>query len=402
MASIAVAVTGIGAVNSLGANTRIFWERLIQGASGIAEISSFDSGPWRTHIASEIKGLTNSAAYPDRVYQLASLACKEALEQSGLDPARALTGVVLGTLHGGLRTLEDLVWRQVSEGRQVDVRPGFPGYPAAGLSRFVAHRCSCVGPVMTSVIACAASGAAISRALDWIRMGRAEAVITGGADAFCPTTFSGFNAMRSAALNACRPFSLGREGLVIGEGAGILILESLDHAKARGAKVLALLCGAGLAEDAHHITAPDPNGLGAARAMRQALADAGLEPDQIDYINAHGTGTPANDAMETMAIKRVFGSAAKQIPVSSIKAAVGHCMGAAGAVEAVAAVMTLMHQLLPPTLNFVPGDPQCDLDYVPDQARTRQVGSVLSNSFGFAGNNACLVFCQPPGFEAKV
>ncbi len=387
-----VAVTGMGTVNSLGTNCRDFWERLIAGKSGLGTVESFDSAAWRTHVGCEIKEFLPETGHPDRVYDLAVSAAREAINQAGgqLPPER--TAVVIGTLQGGMRSLEDELARQIENQQEINPGPSLPVYMLSGISRYLGSVFGFHGPMGVPVIACAASGAAISRAMDLIRLGHADAVVTGGADAFCQLAFSGFNALRSAAPKQCAPFSINHEGLVIGEGAGILILEALESARQRGAVPLAYAIGAGLAEDAYHITAPEPEGSGAARAMQAALADAGLEPTDIDYVNAHGTGTPQNDSMESRAFKKVFGERVSGPPISSIKAAVGHCMGAAGAVEAVASVLTILNGTLPPTLNYLPGAPDCTLDYIPDLARPAKVRNVLSNSFGFGGNNASLIF----------
>ncbi|MEW6517436.1 MAG: beta-ketoacyl-[acyl-carrier-protein] synthase family protein [candidate division FCPU426 bacterium] len=388
----AVVITGLGAVTGLGPNAREFWRRLIAAESAVGPVASFDATEWRTHLGCEIREALPETGHPDRVYDLAVSACREAVEQAGGTLPAERTAVVIGTLQGGILTLEQAVAGEIRQGRPLDILATYPVFILSSLSRYIASLFGFRGPVATPCPACASSGTAISRAGDLIRLGYADAVVTGGADAFSQDTFSGFNAMRSAAATACRPFSPNREGLVIGEGSGILILEARETALARGAKPLAVLAGTGLSDDAHHITAPDPEGKGAELAMRAALADAGLPPERIDYINTHGTGTPQNDRMETLAVKRVFGERARRLPLSSIKAAVGHCMGAAGAVEAVASVLTLLQGMLPPTLNFTPGDPECDLDYVPNQARLLAVKTVLSNSFGFAGNNVSLIF----------
>lgn len=390
-------VTGLGVITGLGVNRDRFWRRLAAGESAVGPIASFDSAEWRTHLGCEIREPLPETGHPDRVYDLAVSACREALAQAGgtLPPER--TAVVLGTLQGGILTLEQAVAREIRQRQPLNLLDTYPVFMLSGLSRYAASLFGFRGPVATPCPACASSGTAISRAADLIRLGRADAALAGGADAFGQDTFTGFNAMRSAAPTACRPFSANREGLVIGEGSGVLVLEARETALARGARPLAFVAGTGLSDDAHHITAPDPEGRGAEAAMRAALEDAGRRPEQIDYINAHGTGTPQNDRMETLAIKRVFGARAPRLPVSSIKAAVGHCMGAAGAVEAAASVLSLLHGLLPPTLNFTPGDPECDLDYVPNRARAFPVKTALSNSFGFAGNNVSLIFSLEGG-----
>lgn len=387
-----VVITGIGSVNGLGLDTQRYWERVTAGESGVGEITGFDSRAWRTHLSCEVREPLPTGSFPDKVCQFAAMATHEAIHQAGENLPKASTAVVLGTLQGGIQILKDTLLAQYERGEPYNIQPCFEAYQLSNLSRFIAAQFAFSGPVITSSIACAASGGAISRAYDLIRLGYVDAAITGGAETFSVFNFSGFNVMRSAASTCCRPFSKGREGLVIGEGAGILVLESLESALARGVRPLAKVSGSGLSADAVHITAPDPSGDGAVRAIKAALQDADLQPEAIDYINAHGTGTPQNDKMETIAIKKVFGKHAEKIPISSIKAGVGHCMGAAGAIEAVTAVLALMHQKIPPTINYVPGDPDCDLNYVPNQAVTMAVKHVLSNSFGFAGNNACLIF----------
>ncbi len=387
-----VVITGLGAINGLGHDCTGFWEALVAGHSAVAPVRAFDSTAWRTHLGCEVKEPLPEAGQRDRAFNLVAAAAREALNQARLTKPPLRTGTALGSLLAGINSLEKGLQTQVGRQQDIDVSPFYPDFLMTGLSRFLASWLNLQGPVVTSGIACAASAAAISRAADLIRLGHADVMVAGGAESFNQITFSGFNAIRSAAANRCSPFSKGREGLVIGEGAGILILESLDHARSRGAEPLAVLLGSGLAEDAYHITSPEPEGNGAARAMQAALQDAGLQPKDIDYINAHGTGTSQNDKMETLAIKHVFGEKAKSLPVSSIKAAIGHCMGAAGALEAVASVLTLRHQMAPPTLNFQPGDEDCDLDYVPGHARPLTMKTVLSNSFGFGGNDACLIF----------
>ncbi|MCD4813953.1 beta-ketoacyl-[acyl-carrier-protein] synthase family protein [bacterium] len=387
-----VVITGIGTVNGLGINREQFWENVTAGKSGIDEITGFDSSAWRTHLGCEIREALPGGAFPDKVCQFAFIAAQEAITQAGRALPGGSTAVVLGTLQGGIQILKDTLLTQYERGEPFDIRPCYQAYQLSNLSRYIAKQFGFSGPVITPTIACAASGGAISRAFDLIRMGYVDAAITGGAETFSAFNFSGFNVMRSAAPTCCRPFSKDREGLVIGEGAGILVLESLTSVRKRGGRPLAVIGGTGLSADAFHITAPDPEGHGAVRAMHAALQDAGLEPGDIDYINAHGTGTPQNDKMETIAVKKVFGTQAAGIPISSIKAAVGHCMGAAGAIEAVASVLALQHQRIPPTINYIPGDPDCDLNYVPNEAMKVPLKHVLSNSFGFAGNDASLIF----------
>jgi len=385
-----VVVTGLGTVNALGIGCDAFWRRLAAGEAAAPYIGFFNPQNCRTQLGFEIREKLPSVGHPDRVLDLAISAAQEALAQAGggLPPER--TGVSLGTLQGGEQSLE----KELLATPDPRLDAIYARYCLTSPARYLASHFGFHGPNTAPVVACAASAAAISRAADWIRLSRADAVVAGGVDSFCFIPFAGFNAMRALAPDICRPFSAGRQGLVIGEGAGILLLEAWEHARRRGAKPLAVVAGAGMAEDAYHITSPDPEARGAVRAMRAALADAGLEPEAISYVNAHGTGTIHNDRMESRALREVFGAHADRLPVSSIKAAVGHCMGAAGAVEAVASVLTLQHQLLPPTLNYLGLDPECDLDYVPNACRSAEVATVLSNSFGFGGNDVSLIFAR--------
>jgi 3-oxoacyl-[acyl-carrier-protein] synthase II len=390
-----VVITGIGTVNGLGLNCHTFWENLITGKSAVSAIQSFDSSAWRTHVACEIKEALPNERGLDRVYVMLNMAVQEAIRQSAISLPPERTGVSVGSLLGGMQSLELYLKAQIQSQNTINLQTKYPFFLMSGLSRFLASELKIHGPLSVSGIACAASGAAISRAVDLIQLGYADVMLAGGAETFCQITLAGFNAIRSAASSVCQPFSKDRGGLVIGEGAGVLVLESYKYAQARGAKPIALILGTGLAEDAYHITSPDPQGSGAVRSMRAALADAGLQPDQIDYVNAHGTGTPQNDRIETKALKIVFGENARQIPISSIKAAIGHCMGAAGAIEAVASILTLCNNMIPPTINFIAGDDDCDLDYVPNQARAKIVKTILSNSFGFGGNDASIIFGHP-------
>lgn len=397
----AVAITGLGCISGLAPDRETFWDRLVSGGSGIGPVTTFDPAGFRSNLGCEVKERLTPEAGLDRVHVLALTAAREALAQAGGSLPRERTAVVMGTLMAGAQTLEAAVRAQHGSGRPLDLKAVMPVYRPAGIAQRLAQSFGLQGPVVTSGIACAASAAALAKAFDLIQTGVADAVVAGGADAFSFTTFAGFNALRSTAVEQCRPFSLGRDGLVIGEGAGILVLEAWDSAQRRRAKPLAFLRGVGLSNDAYHMTAPDPEGAGAVRAMRAALQIAELGPEAIEYVKAHGTGTPQNDRSETLALKTLLGHRAHQVPVSSIKAAIGHCMGASAGIETVAAVLAMERGRLPPTLHWRSGDPDCDLDYVPQQARPLRPRVVLCNAFGFAGSNAAWVLSTEPGSEAN-
>ncbi len=379
-----VVVTGLGVITSNAQNASEFLSALKQGKSGISIVQSFDTSKLRVQIGGEIKGLEPPLAKMDRVSQLALIAAQEALKDANLRDKKA--GVVFGTLSGGALTFEKLLLEGESDPYLVSKLSS--NSPA----QWIAQIFKLKGSLATLSNACAAGTVALGYALDQIRYGKMDLVLAGGSETFNLTTFAGFHALRSLDPVACRPFDRERQGLVIGEGAGFLLLESLEHAKERGAKIYAEVLGYGLSSDAYHETAPDPTGDGAARAMEGALLDAGLQPEEVTYINAHGTGTLQNDMMETLAIKKVFNEYAYKISVSSVKSMIGHLMGAAGAVEGVASVLALKHSFIPPTINYKVPDPECDLDYVPNQSREQKVKVVLSNNFGFGGSNASIAF----------
>ena len=409
MAKTRVVITGLGAVTPLGNTAEEFWASLTQGKSGIGPITRFDSTGYGTRIAGEVKGF-DALKYVDKkddrkldLYLKYALACAVmAVEDAGLDPAKEdgnRFGVLVGSGIGGLGTLLDSHKTLLDKGPD-RVSPFFiPMLIINMASGLISMRFGARGPNSSVVTACATGNHAIGDATRIIQRGDADVMIAGGAEAIIiPLTIAGFCQMKAMSTRndeptkASRPFDAERDGFVAGEGGGLVVLESLEHARRRDARIYAEVVGYGMTGDAHHMTAPDPEGDGAARAMAAALKDAALEPSAVGYINAHGTSTPYNDKFETIAIKRVFGEHARRLPVSSTKSMTGHLLGAAGGIEAVATTLTIYHGVLPPTINYEKPDPDCDLDYVPNQARKQDVEVALSNAFGFGGTNAILAF----------
>jgi len=410
-----VVITGLGAITPLGLTIREYWESLLAGRSGITRITQFDASHLPCQIAGEIKGFDprnymdfKEARRLSRCAQLAVATTKEALADAGFnshfdDPERA--AVVYGTAIGGMEKADE----GMSTLRQHGFAKVNPFSVPAAVPNMPAHHISqayhTLGPLTTVVTACAAGTQAIGEAAELVRRGGADVVITGGVEATIRDfTIGGFAAMRALPINyndqpekASRPFNKDREGFIFSEGCAVLILERLEHALARGAHIYAEVIGQASSSDAYHVAAPDPTAEGAVRAMRWALRDAGVTIDEVDYINAHGTSTPANDAGETLAIKKLFGERAYSIPINSTKSMIGHPMGAAGALEAIVCALSLQHGILHPTINYEHPDPECDLDYVPNVARKADIRVTLSNSFGLGGQNACLVLRK---FEA--
>jgi 3-oxoacyl-[acyl-carrier-protein] synthase II len=404
-----VVITGVGALTPVGNTAEEFWASLQQGRSGIGPITKFDATGYPTRIAGEIRNF-DEAKYVDKKesrrldpylkYAIATSAM--AVEDAALDPAKVDAtrfGVLIGSGIGGITTLiegEDVRKTKGFDRVSPFVIPMLIVNMAPGL---VSMRFGAKGPNTSIVTACASGNHAIGDAARLIERGDADVMIAGGAEAIIvPLTIAGFCSMKAMSTRneepekASRPFDAARDGFVCGEGAGIVILEALEHAVRRDARIYAEVVGYGMTADAHHMTAPDPEGDGATRAMQLALNDAGIAPSAIGYINAHGTSTPYNDKFETIAIKRVFGDDARRLAVSSTKSMTGHLLGAAGGIEAVATVLALHHGLLPPTINYETPDPECDLDYVPNQARKVDVEYAMSNAFGFGGTNATLAF----------
>ncbi len=404
-----VVITGMGCVSALGLNARDTWATMREGRSGIAPLTGLQASDLRTPVAAQLKGYDPLAHFDEKrlvmldpVSQYALVAAREAMAQAGLDCRGELAeraAVIIGTGIGGASTQDQMAKRLYGEGNPrvhpMAIVRVMPNAPASQISLEMGLR----GPVFAVASACASANHAIGQALMLLQAGVADVALTGGVEA-CITvgTVKAWEAMRVMADDTCRPFSKGRRGLVLGEGAGVFVLETLDHALARGANILAELAGSGMSADAADIVMPDAGG--AARAMRAALAHARLSPQDVGYINAHGTGTAANDKTETRAIQAVFGEQARpqarRLAVSSTKSMHGHALGAGGALELVAVIGALREGVLPPTINYLEPDPECDLDVVPNEAVQRPVQAALSNSFAFGGLNAVLALRRWP------
>ena len=410
-----VVVTGLGAVTPVGNTPEETWENLVAGKSGAAPITLFDASKFKTQFACEVKGLNmndyidrKEARKMDRYTQLALVAATQAVADSKIDAEgvdKDRVGVIFGVGIGGIKTFEDEVkYYGLHESDGPKFNPFFiPKMIADIASGQISIKYGFHGPNYTTTSACASSTNALADAFNVIRLGKANAIVAGGAEAaICACGVGGFNAMHALSTrnddpeHASRPFSASRDGFIMGEGAGCLILEELEHAKARGAKIYAEMVGEGMSADAHHITASHPEGLGAILVMKNALEDAGLKPEDIDYINVHGTSTHVGDISEAKAIKEVFGESAYKLNISSTKSMTGHLLGAAGAVEAMATVLAVKNDIVPPTINHVEGDNDEELDYnlnfTFNKAQKREVRAAISNTFGFGGHNACVVF----------
>ena len=405
-----VVVTGLGTVNPLGKDTSTFWQRVQAGESGIGPVTRFDASDFSSRIAGEIIDFNDRHVLESResrrmdlFSRYAIVAAMQALADAGLD-ADALDperiGVLLGVGFGGMDTLE-LEFRHLFARGPKGVHPLLVPKMISNIAAgHIAIRIKAYGPSYTVVSACASANDAIGESYRWIKDGATDIMLSGGTEApVSALALAGFCVLQAVSTKynddparASRPFDGGRDGFVLGEGAGILVLEELQHARRRGAPIYAELAGYGATCDANHLTAPHPRGRGAVAAMRTALQTGGLQPHEVDYINAHGTSTQLNDATETAAIKQVFGSHAGSLKVSSTKSMVGHLLGAAGAVEAVATALAIRDQFFPPTINYEQPDPECDLDYVPNVGRPGTIDVALSNSFGFGGHNAVLAF----------
>ena len=402
-------VTGIGAVTPLGNDAETFWRNIVAGKSGAAPITSFDSSMFGVTFACELKDFDptrwiepKTARRMDRFAQMIIAAARMATEDSGIDIAREdeRIGASIATGIGGLQSFQNCYDALLEKGPDrvspFAIPSIIPNMGAAWVSMELGTR----GPLCSECSACAASNMAMGSGLDDIRLGRADAMICGGTEAGITTIgIGGFGAMRALSRRnddperASRPFDAERDGFVMGEAAGTVVLEELEHAKKRGAKIYAELVGYGLSSDAQHITEPDPTGRHPARAMLQALADASLNPEDVDYVNAHGTSTPLGDSSETRVIKQALGEAkARETPISSTKGATGHCLGASGAIEAILTIYATERGVVPPTINYEYPDPECDLDYIPNEARDVPVQIALTNNFAFGGHNACLAF----------
>jgi 3-oxoacyl-[acyl-carrier-protein] synthase II len=396
-----VVITGLGVVSAIGNFLPEFWHSLIEGKDGTKKITVFDPSAYRIRIAAEVSNLDPKSHFSkkeirrlSRCDQFGLIAFREAWKSAGLDQEKhekERVGVVLGAGSGGILSVEKY-FRDFYRGEKKSSPSLLISYSLATTTDLLAMESGLKGPRSTVATVCSSSSASIGVAYEMIQMGLADVMVTGGSDSLCEVSFSGFSSLKLVDPESCKPFDKRRRGLVIGEGAGILILEELEHALKRIAPIRSEFLGYGICADAYHLTSPEPNGEGVERVIRLALGHAGVSPEEVDTINAHGTATPFNDVAETRGIKRVFGERANEIPISGIKSMVGHCLGAAGGIEAVATVMALETGIIPPTIHYEVPDPLCDLNYTPNQPIRKDVQVALSNSFAFGGNNACLVF----------
>lgn len=403
-----VVITGFGVVHSLGTDVKTFWNKIKEGKNGIKKITRFDTSEFSTKVAAQIDDFDvtlfidkKEAKRMDFFTQYAVAASKEAVSMSGLnfsemDPYRA--GVIIGSGVGGMQTLENNC-RTLFEKGPKRVSPFFVPMMIANMaSGQVAIKYGLKGYNACVVTACASSNHSIGDAMRIIQSGHADVMITGGSEAaITPLAFAGFCSMRAMTENedpktASRPFDKNRDGFVMGEGAGILVIEEYEHAVNRGANILAEIVGFGATSDAYHITAPDPEGEAGLKCMQMAIEDAGITPDMVGYVNAHGTSTPLNDPLESKSIKKVFGDNCMNVPVSSTKSMTGHLLGAAGGIEAIISVMAIRDSFLPPTINLEEPDPECELDYIPNVGRNKDIDYAISNALGFGGHNGALVF----------
>jgi 3-oxoacyl-[acyl-carrier-protein] synthase II len=396
-----VVITGLGVVSAVGNSIPEFWKSLVEGKDGAKEITAFDTSPYRTKIAAEVSDLESEAHFSkkemrrlSRSDQFGIVAFREAWKSSRLIRDlidRGRVGVILGAGSGGILSVEKYFRDYYREMK----RPSpslLLSYSLATTTDLIAIEAGLKGPRSTTATVCSSSSVSLGVAYEMIQMDLADVMVSGGSDSLCEVSFSGFNSLKLVDPESCKPFDKRRQGLIIGEGAGILILEELEHALKRNVPIHSEFLGYGICADAYHLTSPEPNGEGVERVIRTALAHAGISPEEVDTINAHGTATPFNDIAETRGIKRVFGERAKEIPISGIKSMVGHCLGSAGGIEAVATVLTIENGIIPPTIHYEVPDPLCDLNYTPNHSVKKDVRIAISNSFAFGGNNACLVF----------
>lgn len=399
-----IAITGLGLLTPIGAGKEEFWTALVEGQSGVAPVTSFDTSAYPVKLGAEVKGFQPESFVRrqnvddlGRASQLAIAASRMALEDAGIDLDRydaGRVGVSMGTTSG-----EPLFVEHYNDLRKAEGLEAVPGslmakYPCHVIPSNIAIEFQVHGPCIMIPTACAAGNYAIGFGFDWLRAERADLVLAGGADAFSRITYMGFARLGAIAPERCQPFDRNRKGMIPGEGAAVLVLEPLEAARARGAHIYAEVLGYGVTCDAHHMTAAHPDGDGAIRAMQTALHESGLNRDQVDYISAHGTGTPTNDKVESLAVRGLFGEESGRIPISSIKSMIGHTMGAASAIEAVACALALETGIVPPTINYEEPDPECDLDCVPNEARRTDPRVVLNNAYAFGGNNASLCLAR--------
>jgi len=405
-----VVVTGLGVVTSIGTGIEKYWENLLKGTSGISNVTRFDASDYSCQVASEVtdfdasqymdgKEVKRTDRYTHFAVAASKLAATDAkLDVTKLEPTRF--GVIIGSGIGGMETIEQQSKRLFDLGPRKVSPFMIPSLIANIASGIVAIEFNAKGPNFSVVSACATGSHALGEALDFLRKGDADIMLAGGSEAAITRLgFAGFCAMRAMSTQynndpkrSCKPFDLKRDGFVMGEGAGVLVLETLEHAQARGARIYCEIAGYGATCDAYHITSPDPTGNGLANCIKSALKDANVEPEQVGYVNAHGTSTPYNDKFETMSLKTVFGPYAQKLLISSTKSMTGHLLGAAGGIEAAAAIMAIQTGEVPPTINYETPDPDCDLDYVPNKKRSAKVDVAVSENLGFGGQNAAIVF----------
>lgn len=411
MQKVRVVITGVGTINAVARDAVAFAAALNAGRCGIGPVTVFDTSAFRSHTGGEVPIADPRSEIPapfrrrrmSRADAMAMKAAVEALQAAGLFPVPGplgeTTGVAIGGGAGGMFEGETAYRRYLTDDPATVRFSAFTPFCCAASADHLASAFGLQGPKTTFMTACSSGATALGYASDLIRDGLATVMIAGGTEPLSRTTYAAFNALQAVDPDHCKPFDRRRQGMSLGEGAGMLVLESLEHARQRGARIVAEVLGYGVSCDAYHMTAPDPGASGALRCMQAALTDAGLDPEAVDYINAHGTGTPANDRMETAGIKRLFGSRAHAIPVSSTKSMIGHTLGAAGAIEAVAAVLAIDQGFIPPTIHLETPDPECDLDYVAEGPRKADLDVVLSNSFAFGGNNTALLLgrCRSGG-----
>jgi len=397
-----VVITGIGLVTPIGSGKEVFWKNLIEGRHGISDVTLFDTSAYRVHRGGQIHNFQLGDFLPDvdpglfaRATQFALAATQLALDDAGLDaetlPQQA-TGVSMGTTSGEPNLIESFNDRYVEDALGQVPTHFNERYPCHNIPAYVASHYGLTGTTPTMIpTACAAGNYAIAHGFDQIATGLADVMVVGGADAFSRITYTGFARLMAISPDLCRPFDRARKGMIPGEGSGVLILESLEGARRRRATILAEVMGCGLSCDAFHMTGSHPEGRGAVRAMQKALAESRINPEDVDYISAHGTGTKSNDLNETLSVKKVFGDDAYRVPISSIKSILGHTMGAASVIEAAACALAISRSVIPPTINLEEADPACDLDYVPNQARDVNVRIAMNNAYAFGGNNASVI-----------
>ena len=395
-----IVITGVGVISPIGCNKDVFWNALISGVSGASEVKAFDTSDFKVHNGCEVKDFkyedytSNGSRKVGKGSQFAVAATKLALDDSKIDVKNVdleRVGVSIGTTAGEIQILERVNQLRYEKGDDNVDTDLFLKHPCNNIPSNIAIEFGFEGPNTIISTACAAGNYAIGYACDLIKLGRADIMVAGGTDPFSKVAYVGFSKLNAIAPEVCQPFDKNRKGMLIGEGAGMLVLESMEDALARNANIYAEILGYGLSCDGYHITIPQPEGNGVVSAMRKALKYANIKPEDVQHISAHGTGTVANDKAETISIKKVFGEHSKRLAVVSIKSMIGHTMGAASAIEAIACALAVKEDIVPPTINYETKDPECDLDFVPNVKREMQVNIALNNAYAFGGNNSCLV-----------